>query len=222
MINLTKKIKLCGFTKPDTLQVAIDCSVDFVGLVFASNSPRFVSENIAYDLAKIIPKKVAKVAVVVDLSLSKLQNIYLAYQPDFWQVHGNFNYNDLLLLKKNFSETKIIPAFNIKSADDLAKINDFSNISDYFLLDSASSGEGRAFDWQVLAKTNFAKPLILAGGVNLHNLPLAFHLADVFDISSGIEEIKGVKSAKLIIETMKVFKDGNDINNNKILPKINI
>jgi phosphoribosylanthranilate isomerase len=129
MINLTKKIKLCGFTKPDTLQVAIDCSVDFVGLVFASNSPRFVSENIAYDLAKIIPKKVTKVAVVVDLSLSKLQNIYLAYKPDFWQVHGNFNYNDLLLLKKNFSETKIIPAFNIKSADDLAKINDFSNIN---------------------------------------------------------------------------------------------
>jgi len=202
-----KKIKLCGFNKPDTLQVAIDCLVDFVGLVFASNSVRFVSENTAYDLAKIIPTTVAKVAVVVDLSLPKLQNIYTAYQPDFWQVHGNFTYQDLLFLKKIFPATKIIAAFNVKNADDLAKINDFSHISDYFLLDSASSGEGKVFDWQMLDKANFAKPLILAGGINLHNLPSAFHLADVFDISSGIEETRGVKSAKLIAETMNLFQD---------------
>ena len=206
VINSAKKIKLCGFTKPDTLQVAVDCLVDFVGLIFASNSVRFVSENTAYDLAKIIPKTVAKVAVVVDLSLPKLQNIYTAYQPDFWQVHGNFTYQDLLLLKKNFSKTKIITAFNVKNFADLAKINDFSNVSDYFLLDSAFSGEGKVFDWQILDKANFSQPLILAGGVNLHNLPLAFNLADVFDISSGIEEIRGVKSAKLITETMNIFK----------------
>jgi phosphoribosylanthranilate isomerase len=206
-INLTKKIKLCGFTKADTLQVAIDCLVDFVGLVFASDSVRFVSENTACDLAKIIPKTVAKVAVVVDLFLPKLHNIYLAYKPDFWQVHGNFKIADLLLLKNNFPQTKIISAFNISCANDLIKINDFSQISDYFLLDSASSGEGKIFNWQWLSFLTLNKPIILAGGINFNNLSSVFDLADVFDISSGIEETRGIKSAKLIIKTMNVFKD---------------
>ena len=89
-----KKLKLCGFTEPTSLQVAIDCGVDFVGLVFVLNSVRMVNAKQADVLAKIIPANVAKVAVVNDLSIQFLQLIWQAYKPDFWQIHGNFALQD--------------------------------------------------------------------------------------------------------------------------------
>lgn len=202
-----KKLKLCGFTEPTSLQVAIDCGVDFVGLVFVLNSVRMVNAKQADVLAKIIPANVAKVAVVNDLSIQFLQLIWQAYKPDFWQIHGNFALQDLLLLKTQFPQTKIISAFNLASHSDLAKINTFSQVSDYFLLDSASSGAGKNFSWQWLEKIQLNKPIILAGGINCGNLAEAYKVADILDISSGIEEQRGIKSAMLIRQTINLFKN---------------
>ena len=158
-------------------------------------------------LAKIIPANVAKVAVVNDLSIQFLQLIWQAYKPDFWQIHGNFALQDLLLLKTQFPQTKIISAFNLASHSDLAKINTFSQVSDYFLLDSASSGAGKNFSWQWLEKIQLNKPIILAGGINCGNLAEAYKVADILDISSGIEEQRGIKSAMLIRQTINLFKN---------------
>ena len=204
---VAKQLKLCGFTQQNTLQVAIDCGVDFVGLVFVPNSARVVNEEQANVLAKIIPANVAKVAVINDLSLSVLQKIWQAYQPDFWQIHGNFSADDLLFLRKNFQQTKIISAFNLVCQADLAKINTFAQVSDYFLLDSASSGAGENFSWQWLDKVKLDKQIILAGGINQNNMASALHFANILDISSGIEEQRGIKSAMLIKQTMNLFKN---------------
>jgi phosphoribosylanthranilate isomerase len=202
-----KMLKLCGFTEPTSLQVAIDCRVDFVGLVFVPNSIRMVNAKQADVLAKIIPANVAKVAVVNDLSIQFLQSIWQACKPDFWQIHGNFAWQDLLLLKTQFPQTKIISAFNLASHSDLAKINTFSQVSDYFLLDSASSGAGKNFSWQWLETIQLNKPIILAGGINCGNLAEACKVADILDISSGIEEQRGIKSAMLIRQTINLFKN---------------
>jgi len=106
------KVKLCGFTEKNSMQTAINCKVDFLGFVFCNKSPRNISFDDASNLAKIIPTTIAKVAVVVEPSLELLQNINLALQPQYFQIHGNVDLENILTIKRNFPEIKIIKAFN--------------------------------------------------------------------------------------------------------------
>ena len=60
-------------------------------------------------------------------------------------------------------------------------------------------GSGRTFNWSRLPKQR-SKPLVLAGGLNADNVAAA--IAEVrpyaVDVSSGVEELPGVKSASKI------------------------
>jgi len=55
------------------------------------------------------------------------------------------------------------------------------------------------------------KPYFLSGGININNIDEAFKILnpDFIDISSGIEEERGIKSPKLIIEILKKIKSIN-------------
>jgi phosphoribosylanthranilate isomerase len=85
---------------------------------------------------------------------------------------------------------------------------------DYFLLDNKNPGSGEAFDWKILQDFNPHKPYFLSGGINIKNIEEAIKIVNpkFIDLSSGIEEIKGVKSSKLIIEILQKIKINNQKN----------
>ena len=84
------------------------------------------------------------------------------------------------------------------------------------MLDNKNPGSGEAFDWSILQDFNPTKPYFLSGGININNIDEAIKIAnpDFIDISSGIEETKGIKSSKLIIEILQKIKTINQNNNN--------
>jgi len=210
------KIKLCGFTEVANIETAIDYGCNFIGVVFAKNSIRYVDPNSAKILSKIIPNSVERVAVVVDETLENLQKINQNFQPNFFQLHGNEDIKYIENLKKIFPKISIIKAISIFSKNDLTKIKNFDNHIDYFLLDNKNPGSGEVFDWSILQDFNPSKPYFLSGGININNIDEAIKIAnpDFIDISSGIEEIKGIKSSKLIIEILQKIKTINQNNNN--------
>jgi len=210
------KIKLCGFTEVANIETAIDYGCNFIGVVFAKNSIRYVDPNSAKILSKIIPNSVERVAVVVDETLENLQKINQNFQPNFFQLHGNEDIKYIENLKKIFPKISIIKAISIFSKNDLTKIKNFDNHIDYFLLDNKNPGSGEVFDWSILQDFNPSKPYFLSGGININNIDEAIKIAnpDFIDISSGIEEIKGIKSSKLIIEILQKIKTINQSNNN--------
>lgn len=75
-----------------------------------------------------------------------------------------------------------------------------------FLFDSNEPGKlggtGHAFDWTRLSDT-MEKPLILAGGLNVHNVGKAIEQVapHAVDVSSGVEHSKGIKNP----DTMAAF-----------------
>jgi len=71
------KIKLCGFTEVKTIETAIDYGCNFIGVVFAKNSIRYVDPNSAKILSTKIPDSVGRVAVVVDETFENLQKIWI-------------------------------------------------------------------------------------------------------------------------------------------------
>jgi phosphoribosylanthranilate isomerase len=208
------KIKLCGFTEVKTIETAIDYGCDFIGVVFAKNSIRYIDPNNAKNLASVIPNSVGRVAVVVNETLDNLHKINQNFQPHFFQLHGDEDLNYIENLKKIFPKISIIKAISIFSKNDLNKIKNFDNHIDYFLLDNKNPGSGEAFDWKILQDFNLTKPYFLSGGINIKNIDEAIKIVnpEFIDISSGIEEIKGIKSSKLIIEMLQKIKIHNSKN----------
>jgi len=205
------KIKLCGFTEVKTIETAIDHGCDFIGVVFAKNSIRYVDPNSAKILSKIIPDSVARVAVVVDETLENLQEINQNFQPNFFQLHGDEDIKYIENLKKIFPKISLIKAISIFTKNDLTKIKNFDNHIDYFLLDNKNPGSGEVFDWSILQNFNPVKPYFLSGGINIKNIEEAIKIVNpkFIDISSGIEEKRGIKSPNLIIEILQKIKIHN-------------
>lgn len=205
------KIKLCGFTELKTIKTAIDYGCDFLGIVFVKNSIRYVNPKESKKLSSIIPNNIHKVAVVADETLENLQIINQNFQPNFFQLHGEENIEYIENLRKKFPNITIIKAISISKKNDLDKIKNFENYVDYFLLDNKNPGSGKTFKWEFLKDFKSAKPYFLSGGINLTNLDEAIKIAnpEFIDVSSGIEEIRGFKSSKLIIEILQKIKSIN-------------
>ncbi len=201
------KVKLCGFTDQKTVEVAVKKKCDFLGFVFVKNSVRFIAPAKAEEISVNIPKNIAKVAVVADATLKELSLILRDFNADYFQFHGVEDVEFLKQVEENFPQVKIIKAFRINSANDLEFVENFSAIANYFLFDGKEAGSGEKFDWNILRNFQTSKPWFLSGGINIGNIDLALETtgAEMVDISSGIEEVRGKKSSRLITELMEML-----------------
>ncbi|MFT5703580.1 MAG: phosphoribosylanthranilate isomerase [Rickettsiales bacterium] len=195
------KTKLCGFTTKKTVDLAVECGANFIGFVFYPASKRNISPQNAGEISKDIPKEIKKVAVIVNPSDEDIIQIIKYLKPDFLQIH-NKDLTRILEIKKQFN-LPIIKAFAISEEKDLEKIKDYEQIADYFLFDAKVAeigGSGKSFDWNILCNLKTNKNWFLSGGLNINNIEIALKNTNstMVDLSSGIEETKGVKSPKLI------------------------
>ncbi len=203
------KVKLCGFADENSVKVAVTQKCDFLGFVFHKNSPRFIAPKNAAVISAKVPANIAKVAVVVDVDLNFLEEISNDFSPDFFQFHGDETVDFLKKIRQKFPQIKIIKAFRISNSKDLEQIKNFENYADLFLLDGKNAGSGEKFDWKILQNFKSKKDWFLSGGLNINNIEEAIKITGVklVDVSSGIEEIRGQKSPKLIQEFMDKIRN---------------
>ena len=182
------KIKLCGLSRVEDIEVANELLPEFVGFVFYPKSKRYITPNDAAALKNILDKKISAVGVFVNEKISTVAEI--AKFLDLIQLHGTEDENYISTLR-NYTDKKIIQAFKVKTTDDLNIAKD--SRADFILLDSGA-GTGEIFNWQLLK--NFEREYFLAGGLNVENVADAVKNLKPFaaDVSSGIET-GGVKDA---------------------------
>ena len=175
------KIKLCGLSRVEDIEVVNILLPEYIGFVFAKKSKRYISPAQASKLKKILDKKISAVGVFVNEEIATVAEI--AKFLDLIQLHGNEDENYISTLK-NLTGKKIIKAFKIKTAEDLQRAKDCR--ADFILLDSGA-GTGEIFNWQLLK--NFEREYFLAGGLTVENVADAVKLLKPFavDVSSGIE-----------------------------------
>ncbi len=204
-------VKICGISIPETLQAAIDEGARFIGLVFYPPSPRHVSFDIAYNLARMIPTGVRTVGLFVDPTDEQLNHICGGIALDMIQLHGDESPERVAEIKNKFG-LQIIKAFRINEANDFNLVEDYT-AADWFLFDAksetAKGGTGHSFDWSLLKDRTFSKPWMLSGGLNEKNITDALNETqpNAIDISSGVESKRGVKDAAKIKDFMDVVKN---------------
>lgn len=196
-------VKICGLSEPETLQTAIDAGARYVGFVFYPPSPRHVSFDIAWNLARAVPTGVRSVGLFVDPSDEELERVVTGIQLDMIQLHGNESPGRIAEIKSKYA-MPVMKAIRVRDESDLDTIEGFEAAADWLLFDAKSDkapgGTGERFDWSLLAGRTFSKPWMLSGGLDAGNIGQALSVLspDALDISSGVETAPGQKdSAKI-------------------------
>ena len=203
-MNNLFEIKVCGINDEISMNTALKCKVDYIGLVFFSNSPRNISINLSRKLLKLRNKTTKIVALTVDPNDDFLKEIKKIINPDYIQLHGNENSRRCLDIKHKIN-IPLIKGISVRNEIELLRKNrEFEDICDILLLDAPSEalpgGNGKKFDWDILKDFKSKKKWMLAGGLNIENIENAIDItkAPAIDISSGLEIRKGLKDPKLI------------------------
>ncbi len=184
---------MCGMTRSEDIQYAIDLGVDAIGLIFYPKSARNVSLEKARIIVNNIPPFVDIVAVLVNPEQSFVQLIINEIPVQLLQFHGEESSEFCRQFNKPFIKaTHPKTAIQIQSA-----VDEFFDAS-AILLDTPSDkergGTGLTFDWNIIPE-NLSKPYILAGGLNESNILEAITMCNPYavDVCSGIEASPGVK-----------------------------
>ncbi len=194
------RIKICGITRAEDADAAVEAGADALGLVFYPPSPRAVDVAQAVDAVGNVPAFVSVTALFVNPTVEEVQRVLDSVRIDLIQFHGDEDDDFCRQFKRPY-----IKALRVRQASDVvASCMRFPGAL-AILLDSykpgVPGGTGETFDWSLIPETP-PKPIILAGGLEPDNVASAITRIRPFavDISGGVEASKGIKDHRKIEE----------------------
>lgn len=182
-------LKICGMTTADAVTAALQSRVDAIGFVFSPSVRRLEPEQAA-QLAAPARDRVALVAVTVHPEQQLIDEILRVFKPDVLQT--DLQDFDALTLPGTLARLPVLRA-GVGSGAALPR---------RMLFEGARSGSGEAADWNTASRLARMSELILAGGLDAHNVGAAIRAVRPHgvDVSSGVESAPGRKSAQMIAE----------------------
>jgi phosphoribosylanthranilate isomerase len=201
----TVRVKICGITRRQDLEVAVEAGADAVGLVFAPRSKRLIGTEDAAKLAESVPAFVSRVGLFMDQDAADVRATLKSVRLSLLQFHGSEDADYC----RQFG-LPYLKAVSMTSPDALAAAAAEYADAAGLLLDShrpgGVGGTGKAFDWALVRPVSL--PLVLAGGLSPGNVAEAVRSVRPWavDVSSGVEESPGIKSAELIREFIREAK----------------
>ncbi len=200
-------IKVCGITQLKQLQQLDGLNIDFAGLIFHKESPRYVDGKLTKDELQESDFDIKKVGVFADAEMIDMLDAIDDYGLDVIQLHGKENPEVCADLSE---EVEVIKVFHIGdgNVDIDAMVADYDEVCDYYLFDTSvegmKGGTGKKFDWKILAGAKIEKPFFISGGISLADVPAIkkFKHPDFYgiDINSQFEKEPGVKDMALVLK----------------------
>jgi phosphoribosylanthranilate isomerase len=202
------RIKICGLTREQDVDAAVEAGADAIGLVMYARSPRFVDTQRATQLARRLPPFVTPVLLFVNEPLDSVRAACEQVPNAMLQFHGDETPEYCRQASgglRPYMRAARIP-LDETTPFDLLKFASEHSQANALLLDAhveGYGGAGRTFPWSRLPP-NVSCHAVLSGGLTPANVgdgivqvrPRFRTLA--VDVSSGVEASKGVKDAGLI------------------------
>lgn len=188
-------IKICGMTTAAAVEAALEAHVDAIGFVFA-RSVRELTPESAAALAGPARGRVRCVAVTRHPTQAAVDEIVQLFAPDILQSDAE----DFRTLR--------LPA----ALETLAVVRAGGTVPlplpGRILFEGPASGRGAVSDWSAAAALARHTQLVLAGGLNALNVAAAIAQVQPFgvDVSSGVEELPGVKSPAAIVSFVEAVR----------------
>jgi phosphoribosylanthranilate isomerase len=191
------RIKICGLTREADVEAAVAAGADAIGFVFYEKSPRHVSPARAAELARLLPPFVMPVGLFVNAPAALLQAAQEALPQMLVQFHGDESPADCQRAGRPYIRAaRMLPGF------DLLDFAQQYSSAQALLLDAhveGYGGGGKVFDWSLIPR-NVPSPVVLSGGLHAGNVAQGMLQVRPWavDVSSGVEQAKGLKDAALI------------------------
>lgn len=213
------RIKLCGLTRAEDVQLAVELGADALGFVFYPPSPRAVDAKQAAQLLALLPPFVSAVGLFVNASVAEVRQTLAIAPISILQFHGDETLEQCCAIAQEV-QRPFLRALRVKpdmnSADLLECDQQYRSASPYFsglLLDTwvdSYGGSGKVFDWSLIP-AELAHQAVLSGGLNVQNVTEAVVSVRPFavDVSSGIESAKGIKDAALMHAFVSAVRAGD-------------
>ncbi len=185
------KIKICGNTRPEDVELAIELGVDLVGFIFGP-SKRHLDVDQAQQLIAAVPDTIERVGVFVDEPVDVIETAVNACGLSAVQIYRPITPEDRQL------GVTLLPALRVRNGDDLDR-HGFEP-RDHPLLDTWASettggGTGQTWDWTRAAQLARRYPILVSGGLTPANVADAVQQLKPWgvDVCSGVEAEPGRK-----------------------------
>jgi phosphoribosylanthranilate isomerase len=166
-------IKVCGITRREDAEAAVEAGASALGFIFYAKSPRYVTPSTAALLGEGLDA--LKVGVFVDESPAAVESVMRSARLDIAQIYGNTYPENVKRIWKAFRPSDGVVADGAEA----------------ILLDGPANGI--SFDWSSAIDPNHK--IIVAGGLDASNVAQAIRIAKPWgvDASSKLESAPGIK-----------------------------
>jgi phosphoribosylanthranilate isomerase len=202
------RIKFCGCTSADDALLALRCGADAIGVIFAEESPRRVSMEIARDIAMHVPAFTTLVGVFVDAPSGLIDEARLAgYLPQFSGAEPAseaeaFAEGPYIKTCRPATGTGAATFAGPKQFEAFARPYEHATWMFETHVPGRAGGTGQTFPWKVARQLAGDRPIIISGGLTPANVGDCVRRVRPYavDVRSGIET-GGVKDP----EKMRAF-----------------
>ncbi len=215
------RIKICGLTRAEDVAAAVAAGADAIGFVFYDKSPRHVTADAAAQLILAGPPFVSTVGLFVNAGVEEVTAVLQQAPLSLLQFHGDETPEQCAAIaaavKRPFIRAARIGS-STTPADLIKYEQDYRSASPYFtglLLDTLVEqygGSGKVFDWSLIPE-ELAPRVVLSGGLSVQNATDAVQRVrpHAVDISSGVEQAKGIKDAAKIAAFISAVRRADNI-----------
>jgi indole-3-glycerol phosphate synthase/phosphoribosylanthranilate isomerase/anthranilate synthase/indole-3-glycerol phosphate synthase/phosphoribosylanthranilate isomerase len=194
--RMPTRVKVCGITRREDAQLAVELGATALGFNFYPPSPRYIDPATARAIIQKLPPFITAVGIFADtLDDALVARVARQARVTAVQLHGP-KFPPLQGALADFVRIRAVAVeegFKPEMLRNLA--------SDAFLLDAFDptllGGTGKSFNWILAREANRFGTIILAGGLTPENVGQAIREARPFavDVASGVEAAPGVKDA---------------------------
>ena len=186
------RVKICGVTREDTIEAAVEAGADAVGFVFAE-SPRRVTIDQALSLGARVPPFVARVAVFHHPSKNDARDVRECLAPTW--VQSDYEDGPVLGLAPGPDFVPVLR--DAPGAEETLEqlLREAGAPRPVVQFESPASGVGRGVDLHRAGALAGRTRLVLAGGLNAANVEEAILRVRPWavDVSTGVEAEPGRK-----------------------------
>jgi phosphoribosylanthranilate isomerase len=188
------RIKICGNTRKEDVDLAVELGVDLLGFIFGP-SKRQIDVEQARQLVADVPDTIERVGVFVHEPTEVIERAVDACGLTAVQIYRPITPQDREL------GVTLMPVLRVRNGEDVNALSFES--TDHPLLDTwasetAGGGTGQTWDWGKASRVARRYPILVSGGLTPGNVGDAVERLRPWgvDVCSGVEAEPGRKDAE--------------------------
>ncbi len=202
---MIKGLKICGISDPKTLNYILNHKHKPSMIGFITNyekSRRFIEYDKLQRLIDTDKKDIKFVSVLVRPNneiLEKIKDLNF----DYYQLY-DVDPKRTEEIKSKY-KIKIITAITVSIKDDVIKYKEYSDISDVILFDSKGYHKSESFDHNLLNEVPDEMHKMIAGNIQIDDIPSFKNENFIIDISGALENENGKKDISKIDKLLNLY-----------------